>query len=226
MSSPALRATLDCQSAPVRDHRVAVITFGAVGTLVGEQAMFGLGSMRRRWLSPIAAIGCVLAFATSAFAYGPQVVTTITVTPSSATFRCNHPERVTATVLDVDGQPIKGVIVTWDIAASPSSADRVLQADSKTDKRGVAKTMVKLACVAGDRTISASAGGVTGSAVVHVSLNKPGKGPDKATLKSLANASAVTVESPAPTVPVPLFAAALVVAGTLTLLVRRVLNHR
>jgi hypothetical protein len=154
------------------------------------------------------------------------VVTTITVTPSSPTFRCGHPEAVSATVLDVDGNPIKGVTVTWDFTSSPSSSDRILQADSKTDKRGVAKTMVKLACVAGDRTISASADGVSGSAVVHVSLDRPGNAADKVTLKSLSDASTVAVQTAPPGVPVPLLATALVAAAAFTLLVRRALTRR
>jgi len=188
--------------------------------------MIGLGTWQRRSLAPIAAVGVLLALATSAFGYGPQVVTTITVTPSSLTLRCGHPEAVSATVLDVDGQPIKGVSVSWDFTSSPSSDDRILQADSKTDKRGVAKTLVKVACVAGDRTISASADGVIGSAVVHVSLDRPGKAADKVTLKSLSDASAVAVLSGPPGLPVPLLATALVVAAAFTVLVRRALTRR
>jgi hypothetical protein len=116
-----------------------------------------------------------MAMTAQALAYGPQVPHTITVTPSSGTFLCEHPTAVTATVLDQDGLPIKGVTVTWSFSTSPSSDDRILQQTSKTNTDGVAKTMVKLACVAGDRVITATAGGVSGSATVHVDLGKPGK---------------------------------------------------
>jgi Bacterial Ig-like domain (group 1) len=135
-----------------------------------------LGMTRNRPLALLAAIACMFAMAASVMAYGPQVPTLVTVTPSSLTFLCGHPEAVDATVLDQDGLPIKGAIVSWSFTSSPSSQDRFLQATSKTNKDGVAKTMVKLACVAGDRSITATTGGVSGSAVVHVDLGHPGQG--------------------------------------------------
>lgn len=136
--------------------------------------------MRSRLVAMFAAVAFVMALATSVMAYGPQVPTLITVTPSSLTFLCGHPSAVEVTVLDQDGLPIKHVTVTWSFTSSPSGADRILQTTSKTDKNGVAKTMVKLACVAGDRTITASTGGISGSAVVHVDLGHPGKGQGEA----------------------------------------------
>jgi hypothetical protein len=135
---------------------------------------------RSRLVASFGAVVAALAIATSVMAYGPQVPTLITVTPSSLTFLCGHPEAVTATVLDQDGLPIKQATVTWSFSASPSSDDRILQATSKTDKNGIAKTMVKLACVAGDRSITASTGGISGSAVVHVDLGHPGQGHNNA----------------------------------------------
>ena len=138
------------------------------------------GKRRSRPLALLAAVAFVLVLATSVAAYGPQVPTLITVTPSSLTFLCGHPEVVEATVLDQDGLPIKQATVAWSFASSPSSNDRILQATSKTNKLGVARTVVKLVCVAGDRSITASTGGISGSAVVHVDLGHPGQGQDKA----------------------------------------------
>jgi len=138
-----------------------------------------VGRTRSRPLALFAAIACMFALATSALAYGPQVPTLVTVTPSSLTFLCGHPEAVEATVLDQDGLPIKQAIVAWSFSSSPSSQDRFLQATSKTNKDGVAKSMVKLACVAGDRSLTATTGGISGSAVVHVDLGHPGQGADK-----------------------------------------------
>ena len=100
-------------------------------------------SRRNRWLGAPLGIGLALAMTSYAFAYVPQVPHTITVTPSSATILCEHPDAVFATVLDQDALPIKGVIVTWSFTVSPSSGDRILQATSKTNKDGVARTMVK-----------------------------------------------------------------------------------
>lgn len=167
---------------------------------------------RSRTSALLAGIGLALTLASPAFGYGPQVPTTITVTPSSGTFECGHPERVTATVLDQDGLPIKDVIVTWSFASSPSSADRILQTTSKTNKDGVAQTMVKLACVAGDRTIRATAGGVQGTAVVHVSLaslGKPGGAVLGATGRPLPNTATVSDVPPPAGLPLPIVLVAL-----------------
>ena len=142
-----------------------------------------------RPLALLATIVCMLAMTTSVMAYGPQVPTLITVTPSSMTFLCGHPEAVEATVLDQDGKPIKQVTVAWSFTSSPSTQDRFLQTTSKTNKDGVAKSMVKLACVAGDRVLTATAGGVSGSAVVHVDLGHPGQGVNN----SASWGSAVTI---------------------------------
>jgi hypothetical protein len=134
---------------------------------------------RSRPLALLTAVAFALTMATSVAAYGPQVPTLITVTPSSLTFLCGHPEAVEATVLDQDGLPIKQATVTWSFTSSPSSNDRYLQGTSKTNKDGVARSMVKLACVAGDRVLTATTGGISGSAVVHVDLGHPGKGAAK-----------------------------------------------
>jgi hypothetical protein len=174
---------------------------------------------RDRFVAGPAAIGLVLALALTAFAYGPQVPTTITVTPSSGTFLCGHPEAVTATVLDQDGKPIKGVTVHWSFKTSPSSADRILQATSKTNTSGVARTNVKLACVAGDRVISATAGGISGTAVVHVNLDRPGK-PKGAVLGAtsvrLPDTSSV-IQDASPIAPAPLLAIGLAVLGAVAI---------
>jgi hypothetical protein len=188
-------------------------------------------SRRNRWLALPAGIGLALAMTAYAFAYGPQVPHTITVTPSSATILCGHPEAVFATVLDQDGLPIKDVIVTWSFTTSPSSDDRILQATSKTNKGGVARTMVKLACVAGDRTITASAGGVSGSAVVHVDVNRPGKGQGAAAgplgnNAVLANMSMTAVEVAPAGVTTALVLIGVVLMGAATLVIRRALGRR
>ena len=190
--------------------------------------MTGPWRSRTRALALLAGIGLALTLASSAFAYGPQVPTSITVTPSSGTFECGHPERVSATVLDQDGQPIKGVIVTWSFAVSPSSDDRILQATSKTNKDGLAQTMVKLACVAGDRTIRATAGGVQGTAVVHVSLSrlgKPGGAVLGATSRPLPNTTTLADVSPPTSLPVPVVLIALTAVAA-TFVARRSLRRR
>ena len=129
---------------------------------------------RRRWLAIPAGIGLVLLISTSAFAYVTQVPTLVTVTPSSETLRCGHPTVVEATVLDQAGKPIKHLAVTWSFTSSPSSGDQIKLVSKQTNGQGVARVLVRLACVSGDRVITATAGGVSGSAVVHVALDHHG----------------------------------------------------
>ena len=187
-------------------------------------------SRRNRWLALPAGIALALAMTAYAFAYGPQVPHTVTVAPSSATILCGHPDAVFATVLDQDGLPIKGEIVAWSFTVSTSSGDRFLQATSKTNKNGVARTNVKIACVAGDRTITATAREVSGSAVVHVDLNRPGNAKG-AGAKALGNAALAGLTTTAGQASpggqaTALFLIGLALMGAATLAVRRSLGRR
>jgi hypothetical protein len=131
---------------------------------------------QRRWLALLGGIGLLFVATMTATAYGPQVPSTITVSPSSGTLRCDRSYPVRATVLDQDGSPIKRLTVAWSFSSSPSSKDEIKVTSSTTNGQGVAIAIVKLACVPGDRTITATAAGISGSAVVHVDLARGGKG--------------------------------------------------
>lgn len=194
-------------------------------------------SRRNRLLALLAGLAFALTVASQALAYGHQVPTTITVTPDSSTFLCDHPTGVRATVLDQDGLPIKGLTVTWSFTSSPSSADRILQVTSKTDKDGVAKTIVKLACVAGDRVITATTGGVSGSAVIHVDLDRPGKpnggvlgvsqgGVLGATSRRLPTTSTVDADAAPTGLPTPIVPIAFAGVVAAALVMRRTLSRR
>ncbi len=138
-------------------------------------------SRRSGWLALLAllaGIGILFAMTTSVFAYGPQVPTIITVSPSSGTLKCDRWYIVRATVLDQDGKPIKHLTVTWSLTSSPSSNDQIKPAASKTNGRGVAKVLANLACVAGDRVITATTDGISGSAVLHVDVTRHGNDED------------------------------------------------
>lgn len=123
---------------------------------------------RHRWLAALAGVGLALGMTATAAAYGHQVPQTITVTPSSAIFTCDQPASVSATVLDQDGLPLAGETVTWSITTSPSADDQIFEVTTTTNTDGVAETDIQVACVPGDRTITATAGDVSGSAVVAV----------------------------------------------------------
>jgi hypothetical protein len=129
---------------------------------------------RRSALSVPAGIGLMLLLTTSAFAYVTQVPALITVSPASETLRCIRPYVVEATVLDQQGTPIPHLAVAWSFSASPSSGDQIKTVNKLTNGRGVSRVLVRLACISGDRTITATAAGVSGSAVVHVELARHG----------------------------------------------------
>lgn len=157
-------------------------------------------SRRSRWLALLAGTGLLLTVATSAFAYVSQVPTTITVSPSRGTMRCDHVYVVRATVLDQDGKPIKRLTVSWSFTSSPSSDDQFKSATSKTNGHGVAQVLVKLACVAGDRVITATTDGISGSAVVHVQLVKHGHnehGSNNSLSRATRNSAGVTASGQA-----------------------------
>ena len=187
-------------------------------------------SRQKLSLALLAGTGLALSLATQALAYGPQVPHTITVTPAQPTFVCEHPTAVTATVLDQDGKPIKAITVTWSLTTSPSRDDRILQKTSKTDKHGVAKTMLKLACVAGDRVITASAGGVHGTAVIHVQISKHDGKPRAAVLGVSSVRMVDSTPTAASTVPLGVPATAWAAAIALILgagfILRRNFSHR
>ena len=126
--------------------------------------------MKRRstWLALLAAVGLAFALTSSVFATSGPGVGSVTVSPSQRTFDCDHWYLVWATVLDEHGNPIKNVTVTWSIASSPSGFDSINPSTSKTNVHGVAFAWVKLTCKPGDRVIRATAGGIRGTAVVHV----------------------------------------------------------
>ena len=134
---------------------------------------------RSRWLALLAGIGLVFAMTSSVFAYHGQVPTTIVVTPSKGTFKCDQWYTVRATVLDQNANPIKGLKIKWSIDPSVSSHDKIDPKTSKTNRHGVAKTRVKLSCKKpDDRFIKATADGISISAVVHVKLRHHGDDDD------------------------------------------------
>jgi uncharacterized membrane protein YkoI len=128
----------------------------------------------RRWLALPAALGLALAMVSSAAGYAGQVPTTIVVSPEKMTLKCDKWYTVRATVLDQGGHPILGerLRVHWSFDPVVSKKDKLKPTTSKTNKEGVAKTKVRLACKKGDRTIKATVGNASGTAVVHVKLKK------------------------------------------------------
>jgi hypothetical protein len=110
---------------------------------------------------------------------------------------------LTATVLDADGKPIARQSVNWTLVLTLSSNDKVNKTPTTTNSKGVAGTTVTLACVNGSRDVRATAGGVSGQAVLNVAIH------------SLPNTS--TLLEDGRVFPDILPASLLIVAGVLTL---------
>ena len=141
---------------------------------------------RSRWLAGLAAMALAVITTTTTFGYAGQVPAAVTVGRIGGPVKCGVALVVTATVLDANGKPIVGQLVYWSFASTPSSADVIKKNPTKTDGKGVARTIVVLACVPGSRDVQAKAGTVYGHSVLGV------------TAAGLPNTSTLPGELPAP----------------------------
>ncbi len=117
--------------------------------------------MKRRdgVLALLSGLVLVLAGATAVAGYQGQTPYTVTVRGG-----CDI-STVTASVVDVDGNPVVGQVVKWTLEGAVKATDTI-GAESTTNASGVATTPVTLAPVSGERTVVATAGTVSGSAII------------------------------------------------------------
>ena len=115
--------------------------------------------------------GSVLALVLSAtaFGYAGQVAALVTIGGPSGPVPCGTAVTLSAAVTDAAGAPIEGQPVDWAFSSSPSSKDKINATPTLTNANGVATTTVTLACVAGQRTITATADAARAGAVLSVS---------------------------------------------------------
>lgn len=126
---------------------------------------------RSHWLAGLTGTALALIVAATAFAYAAEVAGAVTVAGPTGTITCGVPLTLSATVLDAASKPIEGQPVDWAIATSPSTSDAINTTPTTTDASGVATTTVTLACVAGDRTVTATADSITGQMVLGLSVS-------------------------------------------------------
>lgn len=126
-------------------------------------------NLRSRRLAVVAGAALALVISATAFGYARQVVVTLTISGPTGSVPCGTPLTFQATALDVNGNPIEGQPVHWSFSSSPSNKDRIKPRTSLTDANGVATTTVTLACVAGQRTLTAAADKARANAVLTVS---------------------------------------------------------
>lgn len=123
---------------------------------------------RNRWIAGLAGTALALAVSATVFAYVGQTLATITVSGPSGTLKCNTPLTIHATLIATDSTPFTGESVDWTFSSSPSSGDTINSTPTITNSSGVATTTVTLACVVGNRTITATNGEVSAGAVLAI----------------------------------------------------------
>jgi hypothetical protein len=119
-------------------------------------------------MAGFAAVALALVTAVTAFGYAGEVAAAITVAGPGGTIKCGVNVLVTATVVDAQGKLIAGQPVAWTFASTPSASDTITPLTEATNSFGVAKAYAFLACVAGNRTVRATADGVSAGAVLSV----------------------------------------------------------
>src|SRR5258706_4959739 len=115
--------------------------------------------MRSR-LAPVpAAIGALLLMlvaASAVAAYSGQVAVLVLASGPSGPQPCGTPITVTATVEDIDGNPIEGQPVTWSFLGGNVSGDTILDTSTTTNASGVPTTPIKFACTPPSVTVHAA----------------------------------------------------------------------
>jgi hypothetical protein len=174
---------------------------------------------RTRWIAGFAAVLLTLTMAATALAYQKTPAGSITVNAHGS---CGTPVTLTATVLDATGAPVSGQSVEWALVSSPSGSEKITETPTVTDSQGVATTTITLVSGSGDRGIRATAGDVSGSAVLGSAYSscvggvKGAQGAQGAVLPNTSTLPADTTGgSTAPLLAI--FVALAVVGGGLTL---------
>jgi hypothetical protein len=75
---------------------------------------------------------------------------------------------VTATIEDIDGNPIEGQPVTWSFLSGNISGDTILDTSTTTNANGVATTQMRFACSPHSVTFQAQADAATGTGVLGI----------------------------------------------------------
>ncbi len=123
---------------------------------------------RNRWIAGLMGTGAMLIMAASVFAYAGEVAGAVSVAPPTGTLKCGVPLTVSATVVDAASKLISGQPVAWTFTAPLVAGDKINTTPTTTNASGVATTTVTLACVTGNRTVTAQADAIFASAVLGI----------------------------------------------------------
>ena len=117
-----------------------------------------------------------LAAAMAALGYLGQVAGTITLSGPAGNVSCGTTATVHAHVLDTNGNPFTGEVITWSFNGGNIAGDTFSPTSSTTDSSGNATTQVHFACPSSSTksnrvvNIQAAAGEVVGSLTITVTV--------------------------------------------------------
>lgn len=123
---------------------------------------------RNRWVAILTGIALALAMTATVFGYSLTVPGSVTVSGPDGLLVCDTDYTFTATVLDAGASAIAGQTVTWNIVSPTAATNTVNPTTSITNTSGEATTTVRFSCDDGNRTVSATAGTITGGAVLGI----------------------------------------------------------
>jgi hypothetical protein len=148
-----------------------VVAVTSVGLSVREKRSPRTGvAMKRsrsRMVGGLAGVLFAFAIAGTVSAYWTQTPHTVSIHGPRHP-KCGEWVEFRATIRDHEGDRIpNGGPVIWSFTKSPSSSDQINPTQSNTNSRGVAVTMVKFACVPGERILRAQALNASGQISVR-----------------------------------------------------------
>jgi hypothetical protein len=171
---------------------------------------------QRRWLTALAAVLLAFGVAGTAFGYAGQVAASVTIARPHDPLKCGVNITLSATVRDNKGKPISGQPVAWSFTHK-EKGDKINASPTITNKKGVATTTVRLACIPGKRIVRATADAVSGTVTLDLKI------------RGLPNTSTLAGEAPAaPDLPLmgTFFAILALAAGGVITLRRMPLSRR
>lgn len=128
---------------------------------------------RKSGTNPWTKFNANIYFKTSKQTYTAPVLTTITVTPATATVGLNNGDAITltATARDQYGAVMQGVLINWTLETTVSAG--LLPSSGTTDAQGQTTTSFGSGSLEGTATVTASNGAVSGESIITMSATPP-----------------------------------------------------
>jgi hypothetical protein len=150
---------------------------------------------RRTAVGLAAAILLCLTAANAALGYDGQVAETITMSGPAGNVSCGTSSTIHAHIVDTNGNPFTGEIITWSFNSGNIVGDRLSPTSSTTDASGNATTLVTFGCPGSSTTSSRvlDIQGVSGEAVGSLTITVTVKGLPSTSTDPLGGTSTAAV---------------------------------